>query len=167
MRKVIDWKMVAQKSKSHKYTKEMSTSILCLALECSYLTHLDFRNMSINEDESDLRTVALAQVLHHNFNLERLYLSNNNISDAGAVALAQALHHNSTLEKLHLYGNDAIGKEGTHQLVQALTVNTSITNTTSYHSYDGGAGLILPRRCKKHATQCTQYNTVKDRIFFF
>ena len=87
-------------------------------------------------------------------------MSNNNISDGGAVALAQALHHNSTLKGLDLSGNDAIGKEGTHQLVQALTVNTSITTP------DGGSGLILPWRCMEYATQCTQYNTVKDIIWF-
>ena len=114
-----------------------------------------------NNNISDAGAVALAQALHHNSTLERLYLSNNNISDAGAVALAQALHHNSTLEWLDLSGNDAIGKEDTHQLVQALTVNTSITKATLYVG-----GLILPRRCKEYATQCTQYNTVNDRIQF-
>ena len=44
------------------------------------------------------------------------------------LTLAQALHHNSTLWELYLNGNDAIGEEGTCQLVQALTVNTSISN---------------------------------------
>ena len=78
----------------------------------------------------------------------------NNISDGGAVALAQALHHNFTLKVLNVSGSGAIGKEGTHQLVQALTMNTSITR------------LTLARRCEEYATQCTQYNTVKDRIRF-
>ena len=210
MREVIDWKNVIKISTFHKYTKETS---ICLALECSFLTRLNFSDMSINDAESDniaqalhhnytlkwlglsnnnisdAGTVALAQALHHNSTLEWLHLSNNNISDAGAVALAQALHHNSTLkklklfnnnisdagavalaqtlhhnstlERLNLYGNDAIGKEGTHQLVQALTVSTSITKVTPYVG-----GLVLPRRCKEYATQCTQYNTVKDRINF-
>ena len=156
MRAVIDWNKAAKISRSHKHTKENNTSTLCLALEYSYVTHLDFHNMNINDAESDI----LAQTLHHNSTLEWLNLSNNNISDAGAVAIAQALHHNSTLKRLDLYGNNAIGKEGTHQLVQALTVNTSIT--TSYGSGD----LVLPRGCKEYATQCTQYNTVKDRIHF-
>ena len=122
----------------------------------STLQWLDLSNNNI----SDAGAVALAQALHHNSTLKNLDLSNNNINDAGAVALAQTLHHNSTLERLHLYGNVTIGKEGTHQLVQALTVNTSITKATPY----GGDGLILPRRCKEYATQCTQYNTVKDRV---
>ena len=121
----------------------------------STLKELDLSHNNI----SDGGVEALAQVLHHNSTLERLYLSNNSISDAGAVTLAQALHHNSTLKGLHLFFNDAIGKEGTHQLVQALTVNTSITTP-----YVGG--LILSMRCKEYATQCTQYNTVKDRIRF-
>ena len=215
MRKLIDWKETAKISRSHKYTKEINTSTLYLALESSYVTVLDFSDISINDAESDnlaqalhhnttlerlylsnnnisdAGAVALAQALHHNSTLDsldlsknnisdggavalaqalhlnstlkRLYLSNNNISDGGAVALAQALHHNSTLELLFLPCNDAIGKEGTHQLVQALTVNTSITKATLYG--DAG-GLILPSRCEEYATQCTQYNTVKDRIQF-
>ena len=105
---------------------------------------------------------ALAQSLHHNTTLEWLYLSNASFGNAGAVTLAQSLNHNSTLTVLYLSGNDAIGKEGTHQLVQALTVNTSII--TKHSIYDGGLGL--PRRCEEYATQCTQYNTVKDRIQF-
>ena len=125
----------------------------------STLKRLDLSNNNI----SDGGAVALAQALHHNSTLKWLDLSNNNISGGGAVALAQALHHNSTLKRLNLSGNDAIGEEGTHQLVQALTVNTSITKETLC---DVG-GLILPRRCKEYATQYTQYNTVKDRIRFF
>ena len=105
-----------------------------------------------NNSISDAGAVALAQALHHNSTLERLYLHNNSISDAGAVALAQALHHNSTLERLGLFSNDAIGEEGTCQLVQSLTVNTSISS------------LSLPKKCTEYATQCREYDTVKDRI---
>ena len=107
------------------------------------IIHLQCTNIS------DVGAIALAQALHHNSTLERLDLSNNNVSDAGAVALAQTLHHNSTLKWLYL------------SVVQALTVNTSITKVTFF-----GGGLTLPRRCKEYATQCTQYNTVKDRILF-
>ena len=114
-----------------------------------------------NNNISDAGAVALSKALHHNSTLKELFLSNNNISYAGAVALAQALHHNSTLKMLYLPGNDAIGKEGIHQLVQALTVNTSITKTIPFLG-----GLVLPRRCKEYATQYTQYNSVKDRITF-
>ena len=81
-------------------------------------------------------------------------MSNNSISDAGAVALAQALHHTSTLWWLDLSGNDAIGEEGTCQLVQSLTVNTSIITH----------GLSLPKKCTEYATQCREYDTVKHRI---
>ena len=138
--------------------EERKASIVRLGLGCSQYTSLSLMGMSI----SDGGAVALAHALHHNSTLEMLDLSHNSISDGGAVTLAQALHHNSTLKGLHLYSNDAIGKEGTHQLVQALTVNTSITKATHYVG-----GLILPRRCKEYATQFTQYNTVKDRIQFF
>ena len=114
-----------------------------------------------NNNISDGGAVALAQALHHNSTLERLELSTNNIGDGGAVALAQLFHHNFTLKELDLSSNDAIGKEGTHQLVQALTVNTSITMATPF-----GGGLRLPRKCEKYAIQCTQYNRVKYRIWF-
>ena len=93
----------------------------------------------------DVGAVALAQALHHNSTLKMLYLSKNSISDAGAVALAHALHHNSTLKRLDLGGNDGIGEEGTHQLIQALSVNSSITRA---------CGLVLPKSCEEYATQC-------------
>ena len=54
------------------------------------------------------------------------------------------------------YGNAGIGKEGTHQLIQALTVNTTLN----------GGGLMLSKRCEKYATQCTEYITVMDRILY-
>ena len=121
----------------------------------STLTKLDLSNNSI----SDAGAVALAQALHHNSILTRLHFSNNNISDAGAVALAQALHHNSTLTELYLPGSNGIGEEGTRQLVQALTVNTSISKY----------GLSLPMRCnlKGYATKCRQYSTVENRMAFY
>ena len=65
--------------------------------------------------------------------------------------------------ELYLNGNDGIGEEGTRQLVQALAVNTSISET---HQTHWSGGLRLPRRCKEYATQCIQYDTVKKRIGF-
>ena len=81
-----------------------------------------------NNNISDAGATGLAQALHHNSTLKGLSLSHNNINDIGATDLAQALHHNSTLERLYLHDNDDIGEEGTRQLVQALTVNTSTNN---------------------------------------
>ena len=156
MQEIIDWKEVVAILLSLIEANKMTDSTLSLAFECGHIKSLYLRSNNI----SDGGAVALAQALHQNSTLKCLNLSNNSISDSGAVALAQALHHNSTLERLYLYDNDAIGKQGTHQLVQALTVNTSIT--TSY----GSGNLTLLRRCEEYATQCTQYNTVKDRITF-
>ena len=119
----------------------------------STLERLNLSNNSI----SDAGAVALAQVLHHSSTLRQLYLTNNSVSDGGAVALAQALHHNSTLKVLDLSGNNGIGEEGTCKLVQALSVNTSIAIL---------GGLRLPKSCEKYATQCTQYDTVKERMQF-
>ena len=116
----------------------------------STLNELNLNNNSI----SDVGATALAQALHHNSTLKELILSCNNISDVGATDLAQALQHNSTLKTLYLYGNDGIGEEGTRQLVQALTVNTS------------GHRLWLPNRCEKYASQCMEYNAVKTRVTF-
>ena len=103
---------------------------------------------------SDVGATDLAQALHHNSTLKTLYLSINNIGDVGATDLAQALHYNSTLETLNLLDNDGIGEEGTRQLVQALTVNTSINR------------IWLPKRYEKYASQCMEYDAVKTRISF-
>ena len=149
MLEIIHWNEVVAIHLSSIETNIMTDSTLNLAFEYCHIESLYLSSKNI----SDAGAVALAQVLHHNSTLKWVNLSKNNIGDAGAVALAQALHHNSTLEMLILSGNDAIGKESTHQLVQALTVNTS--------------NVILSRRCEKYATQCTQYNTVKDRIRFW
>ena len=116
----------------------------------STLTQLNLSKNNI----SDAGAVALAKTLRHNSTLIELDLSNNSISDAGAVALAQALHHNCTLAKLKFSGNNGMGEKGTHQLVQALTVNTSIR------------GYDLPIRCEGYATTCPRYWAVKDRIRF-
>ena len=115
----------------------------------STLKGLELSNNSISDDV----VVPMAQALHRNSTLRWLKLSNNSICDAGARALAQALHHNSTLDWLDLSGNDGIGGESTHQLVQVLTVNKSICVT-------------LPRRCEEYATQCAQYQTVKNQFKF-
>ena len=178
---ITDWDGVTNGHSSSKQLDEERKASVRLGLGCSQDTSLSLMSVGISDagikalahalhhnstldwldlfsnNISDTGAVALAQALHHNSTLKELHLSKNNISDAGTAALAQALHHNSTVERLSLSGNDAIGKEGTHQLVQALTVNTSITKY----------GLLLPGKCEKYATQCTQYNTVKDRIGFF
>ena len=158
LKSITDWDGVTNVSSSLIFDEERKASVVRLGLGCSQDTSLSLVGMSI----SDAGAVALAQALHHNSTLKWLDLSNNKISDGRAIALAQALHHNSIIEVLNLSGNDALGKEGTHQLVQAMTVNTSITKDLF-----GRGGLILPGRCEEYATQCTQYNTVKDRISFF
>ena len=181
LKSITDWAGVTNvHSSSLQLDEERKASIVRLGLGCSQDTSLSLVGMSIsdtgavaiaqvihhnctlkelylsNNNISDAGAVAIAQVIHHNCTLKELNLSNNNISNAGAVALAHALHHNSTLKELNLSGHYAVGKEGTHQLVQALTENTSITKY----------GLLLPSRCEEYATQCTKYNTVKDRIWF-
>ena len=116
------------------------------------LVNLNLSNNSI----SDTGAAALAKALHHNSALEKLKLSNNSIGDAGASALAKALHQNSILMVLDLYGSNAIGKYGTHQLVQALTVNVSISKC---------GGLTLPESCEIYALNSS--DTLAYRIMFW
>ena len=175
----IDWEATSHISKSDKRSDVMRLSAITIGLYynriCSYL-NLSHNNISdagatdlaqalhhnstLNRlglssiNISDVGATDLAQALHHNSTLKELYLSHNNISDVGATDLAQALHHNSTLKVLLLHDNYGIGEEGTRQLVQALTVNTSIK------------GIWLPRRCEKYASQCMEYDAVKTRISF-
>ena len=115
----------------------------------STLTELFVFNSNIGDTGAE----ALADSLYHNSTLKLLCLSYNSIGDAGAVALAKALHHNSTLQSLSLYGNDGIGREGTHHLIEALTVNRSINGIT-----------LSKQNCEKFAIQSEHYDTVKDRI---
>ena len=114
-----------------------------------------------NNSIGDAGSAALAEALHHNSTLQLLDLSNNCVGDTGSAALAQALHRTSTLMELNLSGNDTIGKEGTFQLIQAVTVNKSLgTNMSAL------CGLVLPRRCEEFATQGPWYNEVKHRTTF-
>ena len=119
----------------------------------STIRELDLSNNSISDDGA----VALAQALHDNSTIRELDLSNNSNSDDGAVALAQALHDNSTLNSLQLHGNNAIGEEGTLTLIEAMTVNSLFC----------AFGLTLSTSCKEYATQCPQYDKVKNRITFY
>ena len=186
MQNIIYWNEVVAIHLSSIEANKMTVSALNLAFKYGHIKSLNLRNKNISDagaaalpqalnhnstlevldlsynNISDAGAVTLAHVLYHNSTLKKLDLSYNNISDAGAVAIAQALRHNSTQERLNMSGNRDIGKEGTHQLVQALTVNISIYKATSFSV----GGLRLPWRCKKYATQCTQYDKVKDRIEF-
>ena len=147
----IDWEATSRISKSVKQSDVLRLSAITIGLYHNRISgdlHLSHNNIS------DAGATDLAQALHHNSTLKVLDLSKNNISDVGATDLAQALHHNSTLERLDLEGNESIGEEGTRQLVQALTVKTSINR------------LLLPKRCEEYASQCMEYNAVKTRITF-
>ena len=125
----------------------------------STIKSLDLSYNNISDDGA----VALSQALYQNSTIESLDLSYNNISDVGAVALANALHHNFTLEELNLFGNHDIGKEGTHQLVQAWTI---VVNRRSIYGFKEDYGLVLPSSCMIYAKQCPQFPTVKEWIKF-
>ena len=175
----IDWEATSRIYKSDKQSDVIRISVITIDLHYNRISYLDLSRNNISDavataiaqalhhnstlkkldlfrnNISDAGATALAQAIHHNSTLKELTLSSNNISDAGATALAQALHHNSTLKDLNLNGNDGIGEEGTRQLVQALTVNTSVNI------------ILLSKWCKEYASQCMEYNAVKTRIGFY
>ena len=107
-------------------------------------------------DVSDDGAKALAQALHSNSCLDVLKFSGNCIGDSGAKAFAEALHHNSTITHLDLSANNDIGEEGVHQLIQALTVNDSISEN----------GLELYSKGSKYALNCSGYKNVKHKILW-
>ena len=106
-----------------------------------------------NNDVDDVGAIALAQALHSNSCLEVLKLDMNCIGDSGAKSFAEALHHNSTITHLDLSYNDDIGEEGVHHLIQALTVNDSISEN----------GLTLDRQ-SECALNCSGYRNVEHKI---
>ena len=107
-----------------------------------------------NNDVGDVGAIALAWALHSNSSLEVLNLGWSCIGDSGAKAFAEALHHNSTITHLHLSYNRDIGEEGVHHLIQALTVNDSISEN----------GLILDKKGSECALTFSEYRNVKHKI---
>ena len=105
-------------------------------------------------DVGDVGAISLAQALHSNSSLDFLDLSLNCIGDSGAKSFAEALHHNSTITHLDLSGNEDIGEEGVHHLIQALTVNDSISEN----------GLILDWIESKWALNCSGYRNLEHKI---
>ena len=98
--------------------------------ELSYITFkiilsLDDLNLS-NNNLNDNGVAAIAQGLLVKKNLCVLNLPNDGISDHGLTVLAQALHHIDSLNHLDLHDNDDIGKEGTHQIIPALSVSSAV-----------------------------------------
>jgi len=73
--------------------------------------------------------IAIAQGLHGNKTLERLYISHNMIGDDGAKALAQSLsgNHNSKLRELCL-GFNCITDAGVEHLANMLASNKTLTH---------------------------------------
>ena len=119
----------------------------------SALKELD---LSVN-DGGDVGAIALAQALHSNSSLKVLKLPCNCIGDSGAKTFAEALHHNSTITHLDLCGNEDIGEEGVHHLIQALTVNDSISEN----------GLTLDEKGSECMLNCLGYINVKKKIHWW
>ena len=102
----------------------------------------------------DVGAIALALALHANSSLDVLSLYWNGIGDSGAKAFAEAFHHNSTITHLDLSDNKDIDEEGVHHLIQALTVNDSISEN----------GLRLDKKRSECALNCSGYKNVEHKI---
>ena len=114
---------------------------------------------TINDDE-EASELAQFLVLYPDMTMSIETSTLVKICDAGVVALAGGLHDNTMLRSLDFSRNRSIGEEGTRHLVHALTVCSYITTEFEY------GGLTLPKRCKRYAMQCSDYESVKDRIRF-
>ena len=124
------------------------------ALAQAIRSNTALKKLDVGSGVSDVGAIALAQALHSNSSLEVLDLQWNCIGDSGAEAFAEELHHNSTITHLDLSGNKDIGEEGVHHLIQALTVNDSISEN----------GLRLDRKGSKCALNCSGYRNVEHKI---
>ena len=130
---------------------DFGAKALAEVLNCNtILKELDLSRNKIG----DVGAIALAQALHSNSSLEVLELFRNCIGDSGAEAFAEALHHNSTITHLNLSWNEDIGEEGVHHLIQALTVNDSISEN----------GLRLGWKQSEYALNCSGYQIVEHKI---
>lgn len=73
-----------------------------------------------------------------NFNLQKLYLSGNQITEKGALSIAGAILHGTGLRSLHLSAN-SIGPSGANAIVGAIAKNESRWSEASEKS--GGVSL--------------------------
>ena len=125
------------------------------ALAQAVVSNTSLKKLYLSDnDVSDVGAISLAQALHSNSSLEVLELGGICIGDSGAKAFAEALHHNSTITHLDLSYNEDIGEEGVHHLIQALTVNDSISEN----------GLIFDERTYECAQSCSGYRNVEYKI---
>ena len=120
------------------------------------LSTLNLYDNNIGDEGAEI----LAKQLGNNKVLEELNLSKNCIGDAGACALALALHHNVTSTKLILFENDKIGKVGTHQLLESLSINKAVLNLPII------GGLYLPESCKEFINTYPEDSAVNSRVHF-
>ena len=97
----------------------------------------------------------LTQAMHGNTTVRKLDLSNNPIGHKGAFGLAEMLHTNTSLHRVDLYNCELLGDEGTHKLIEAMTVNSTL------HT------LRLPREYEDYAKLVPGFSEVTTRVTFF
>ena len=106
------------------YPEHQTLNLLCsdgartIPLNSLYCTQINKLYLSDNEIGDD-GAKELAANLHHCTQLNKFYLSGNEIGDDGAKELAANLHHCTQLKKLDLSGNE-IGDDGAKELAANL-----------------------------------------------
>ena len=130
-------------------------SVGAVALAQAVVSNTSLKKLDLSgNDAGDVGAIALAQALLSNSSLEILDLSMSFTGDSGAKSFAEALHHNSTITYLDLSYNEDIGEEGVHHLIQALTVNDSISKN----------GLTLDSNGSKFTLNSSGYRNVEHKI---
>ena len=93
----------------------------------------------------------LAQALCENTTLRDLNLSHNPFGREGAISLAGILHTNTSLQILVLSDCAPLGEKGTHKLLNAITINSTVQH------------LILPKECEEKFLKLSE---VQSGVFF-
>jgi len=88
--------------------------------------------------------------LAQNTTLRDLNLSHNPFGREGAISLAGILHTNISLQILALSDCTPPGEKGTHKLLNAMTINSTVQH------------LILPKECEEKFPKLSE---VQSRVF--
>ena len=98
--------------------------------------------------------MSSSQALCENNTLRNLNMSHNPFGREGAISLAGMLHTNTSLQILALSDCAPLGGKGTHELLNAMTINIHCTH------------LILPKEYEEYAHKFPKLSEVWSRVSF-
>ncbi|XP_065882868.1 uncharacterized protein [Dysidea avara] len=104
----------------------------------SNLKVLQMASSNINHESGEW----LAGILCHNFQLEELDLSRNNLCNRGCIAICRTLQKISTLVKLFLSSNSIISDEEANDVASALYNNTQLQELGLSLYVKSSAGIV-------------------------